>query len=134
MCIILDANCQSDFLNHHGDMEPLHKWINKNGKIAYSTTDQFAQEMTQKFREKLKTLRQSGKAKHIAPKEVQAKQKTLTYLVSNDGHIIALALVANVKVLVSKDQNLHEDFKRHVNGSIYQKASHKRLLEEDLCP
>jgi len=54
---------------------------------------------------------------------------------SNDKHIIALAKVSEVNVLVSLDKDLHKDFKKLIkDGKVYQKANHKRILHNDLCP
>ena len=37
MCMILDSNRWADFLNRKEDMEPIHKWLEKqNGKLVYS--------------------------------------------------------------------------------------------------
>ena len=55
-------------------------------------------------------------------------------LLSNDSHIIALALVAEVKLLVSADKDLHHDFKEIVGGKVYQNKRHKHLLRRDTCP
>ena len=68
--------------------------------------------------------------------------------VSDDPHIIALAMVANVKVLVvervyddprrpegrGRDSDLQEDFKNIVGGRVYQTKRHSRLLRKDTCP
>lgn len=54
---------------------------------------------------------------------------------SDDPHIIALALIAGVKVLVSKDNKLIADFKGHVSrGKVYKTKSHRHLLTKDTCP
>ncbi len=135
MCIIVDANLQGSFMNRHPDMVPVHDWIkNKGGKIAHSYTDEFEKETTESFRTELSKLSRRGRVKLISPKQVQKQQNTLTNLQSNDPHIIALALVAKAKVLITNDKNLEKDFKRHVRGSIYHNKSHKPLLKKDLCP
>ena len=48
--------------------------------------------------------------------------------------IVALAMVAGVNVLVSRDKDLHDDFKRIVNGKVFQNEKHKHLLRRDTCP
>ena len=87
----------------------------------------------------IKLLRQSGQLKEIPPQEVEAKENELNRIDtirSDDPHIIALAIIANVKVLVSNDRTLHEDFKNRnlVGGRVYQTKSHSRLLRKDTCP
>ena len=65
---------------------------------------------------------------------------------SNDEHIIALALIAKVKVLVSYaeyesgrkgDSDLFDDFrdKNLVGGRVYTRKAHaRRMLTKDTCP
>lgn len=65
---------------------------------------------------------------------VDREEKTLGKIKSNDPHLLALAIASRVRVLVSRDTNLGEDFKRLTSGSIYKNASHQRLLTRDLCP
>ena len=84
-------------------------------------------------------LQRRNKLKEIPPQEVESKENELNRtgaIRSNDPHIIALAIIANVKVLVSNDRRLHEDFKNRnlVGGSVYQTKSHSRLLRKDTCP
>ena len=135
MCIILDANCQSDFVNRHDDMKPIHNWIdNRGGRIAYSATGRFQEESTGIFIKKLRELSRAGKTKLIDSGKVEEKQHALPELESDDSHIIAMALVANVKILVSRDEALHKDFKNIARGKVYQNAGHKRLLKPDTCP
>ncbi len=136
MCIIVDANLQSRFMNKEDcGMKPVHDWIKKNGsKIAHSYTPKFRKETIESFKKELIILHQGGRLKLIAPKEVQKQQKNLTNLQSDDPHIIALALAAKVKVLITNDRNLEKDFKQHVGGKIYHNEDHKHLLKKDLCP
>ena len=140
MCIILDANCFHKLLDpENQDMLPVRKWLdNKNGKIAFSSTKKFEEEWIKgKMEKQLKTWRRGDKIKLADKKEVEKKTNELQGKIqSNDPHIIALAMVAGVKVLISEDQNLHKDFgnKSLVGGRIYQNKGHERLLRPDLCP
>ncbi len=86
------------------------------------------------MRERLVEYRQAGRLIEVDPHEVDAAEGELTGLSSNDAHIVALAVVAGVKVLVSRDRDLHDDFKRIVNGRVYQNEKHKHLLRRDTCP
>lgn len=140
MCIILDANCFHKLLDpENQDMLPVRKWLdNKNGKIVFSPTKKMEEEwMKRKMEKQLKTWRSKGKIKLADKTKVDKKSNELQRKIkSNDPHIIALAMVAGVKVLISEDQNLHEDFKNKslVGGSIYQNKDHEHLLRADLCP
>ena len=136
MCLILDANKYADFLDSNNeDMRLVREWIRRgNGKIAYSPTQKFERESNEKIRERFAEYREAGRMKLIDKEKVQSEQKTLPNLKSNDNHIIALALAAGIKLLVSADQKLHVDFKQIVGGKVYQNKQHKGLLTQDLCP
>ena len=142
MCIVVDANMFGAFKDPANEnMESVWNWLRKkNGKIAYSNTKKFEEEWERGGMTSLiKLLRQSGQLKEIPPQEVEAKENELNRIDtirSDDPHIIALAIIANVKVLVSNDRTLHEDFKNRnlVGGRVYQTKSHSRLLRKDTCP
>ena len=56
--------------------------------------------------------RRDTSSKKYSAQEVQEKADELEDRIeSDDPHIIALAIVADVKVLISNDRRLHEDFK-----------------------
>ncbi len=135
MCLILDANKYGDFLNpKNEDMRPVRKWIEEKGKIAYSPTNRFENELTAGMKEQFVQYREAGKIKSFNRNKVENRQHALSHLTSNDPHIIALALVANVYLLVSGDKDLHEDFKKTIpNGKIYQNRNHKKLLSRNSC-
>ena len=117
MCIVVDANMFGAFRDRTDEnMESVWNWLRKkNGKIAYSNTKKFEDEWVRGgVTGLIKLLRQSGQLKEIPSQEVEAKENELNRtgtIRSNDPHIIALAIIANVKVLVSNDRRLHEDFK-----------------------
>lgn len=120
-------------------MKPVRDWLqNKNGKIAYSSTQKFRNEWKGKER-RLEEWSRAGKLKRANRQKVEDeidKLMSRRILESNDEHIIALAIVAKVKVLISHDRKLHTDFKntKLVGGSVYQEPSHKHLLRPDMCP
>ena len=140
MCAILDANMFGEFKNQSNeDMQPVWNWLEqKNGKIAYTNTRKFEEEWERGgLTDLIQQLQRTGKLKEIPARDVRQKENELKgQIESDDEHIIALAMVANVKVLVSKDEKLHQDFKNRnlVGGKIYQTASHKHLLTKDTCP
>ena len=60
-------------------------------------------------------------------------------IMSNDEHIIALALIARIKVLISYregDRDLFDDFrdKNLVGGKVYTRKAHAHMLTKDTCP
>ena len=141
MCMILDSNMFGEFLKpKNEDMKPIYQWLNtKNGKIIYSNIPQLETEIqkSEKMIKKFQSLKESNQAKLIDKKDVNKSIKKIQRkfsLQSNDSHIIALADASQTKLLCSKDKKLHEDFTSIIKGNIYQKASHKHLLTNDICP
>ena len=141
MCIILDANMFSQFTKGttDEDMIPLRDWVYKGtGKIAYANTPKFRAEWRASRGHALRRqLDRRGKLKSVPDGDVLQKQNELKgQIKSDDPHLIALAIVANVKVSVSKDKALHQDFKNRqleIGGKVYQDKKHARLLTKDLC-
>ena len=179
MCIILDANSFGKFNDKSDeDTKPVRKWVyGEYGKIVYSDTERFrnewkgggeqlARELLQNqearpasstkigWQEAVGRLRRRDKFRLIRAADVQTKAEALEQtgiLRSDDPHIIALAMLANVKVLVVQrlpdtpssrgrrgprgaDPKLQKDFKNLVGGSVYITRSHQHLLDKDTCP
>ena len=139
MCVILDANCIGDFNDSaNEDMKPVRQWLErKNSKIVYSDTEKFRREWDKGGGYRLRReLQRRNKLKLVSVQDVEERENELSgRVVSDDEHIIALALTAQAKVLVSSDRKLIRDFKDHVTqGRVYQTKGHKRLLKNDLCP
>ena len=144
MCIIVDTNTFHKFKNPDDeDMEPVWTWLEKrDGKIAYSDIEKLEEEWDNGGMQYLRNrLRQRGKLKIVSPQDVEEKADELRgEIASNDEHIIALALIAEVKVLVSYregDRDLFTDFKNRglVGGKVYTRKAHaRRMLTRDTCP
>ena len=141
MCIIVDSNMLGRVFPkkkpRDEDMQPVWDWLqNKNGKIVYSNSDKFTQEYGKAKIREMEKLKEAGQAKLVS-KGVAEKEKELEDRIqSDDPHILALALVARVKVLISSDKTLHADFTNPVlirHGKVYQNKEHARLLTADLC-
>ena len=136
MCIIIDANKIGEFLDaNNDDMEPVRVWLSQFGKIVYSVSGSSKEEREQyqSFPHKFREYSRANKLVRVNPSDVEEEIKNLPELKSNDQHIVALAKLKNVKVLVSGDKKLHDDFKEIVGGKIYQTKEHKHLLTSDLC-
>ena len=140
MCIILDASVFSDYVKDVPDMRPVRGWLegkkgsSRRGKLAYSPTKKFQDEVRKhRFRNKLVELQRAGLLKEVPAARVTEVKNKLPKLRSNDPHVVALAIAARVTVLVSRDQDLHEDFKTLAGGKVYQKATHRHLLKPDMC-
>ncbi len=138
MCMILDINMWPDFFNKTIAMQSVHKWLEKkNGKLVYSNHELFQKELTQNQRTALQEYSRKGQARLVPKKQVEQKITSLradNTFKSNDIHILGLAKAVRVKVLCTKDKDLHYDFKHILHGHIYQNASHQHLLTKDTCP
>ncbi len=143
MCVIVDTNTFHKFKNPDDeDMEPVWTWLEKrDGKIAYADIEKLEEEWNRGGMQNLRNrLRQRGKLKVVSPQDVEEKAGELTGMISSDDeHIIALALVAGVKVLISYregDGDLFTDFKNRqlVGGKVYTRKTHARMLTKDTCP
>lgn len=154
MCIILDANCFSDFKDHvNEDLKPVRNWVYaRGGKIAYSPTARIESEWQKGGMEIFRDLSRANCLKEVPEVEVLKKQEELEgKLESNDAHILALAIISKSRVLVVQhqpneplkggrrraigaDTDLQKDFKRLTQGKVYVTSKHKRLLTRDLCP
>ena len=139
MCVILDANGLGQYKDpNNAEMQPVRDWLRRSGKIVYSDTDKFREEWARGGGHNLRReLQRRNRLKLVSVRDVRQKENELKgNIESDDEHIIALAMVANVKVLVSNDTALHRDFKNRdlVGGKVYQTARHKHLLPRDTCP
>ncbi len=142
MCIILDTNTFGKFRNPNDeDMAPVWKWLdNRNGKIVYANTKKFEDEWERGGMSHLRDqMMRAGQLKLVSEGVQEKADELAAEIVSNDAHIIALALIAGVNVLVSYregDRNLFADFKNRqlVGGRVYTRKSHEHLLTRDTCP
>lgn len=140
MCVILDVNLIGRFKKNpvDEDMKPVHQWLeSKNGKIVYSDTEKFRKEWDEGGGYALRRqLQRRDKLRLVSDQDVQEKENELKdEIKSDDPHIIALARIAQVKVLVSNDNKLIGDFKENISqGKVYKTKSHRHLLTKDTCP
>ena len=142
MCVILDTNTFGKFKDSTDkDMAPVWKWLdNRNGKIVYANTKKFENEWERGGMSHLRDqMMRAGQLKLVSEGVQEKTDELKGKIVSNDEHIIALALIAEVKVLVSYregDRNLFDDFKDKnlVGGKVYTRKQHTHLLTKDMCP
>jgi hypothetical protein len=143
MCVILDTNTFHKFKNPTDeDMAPVWKWLdNRNGKIVYANTKKFEDEWKRGGMNHLRDqMMRAGQLKLVSEGVQEKADELKGKIASNDEHIIALALIASVKVLVSYregDRDLFDDFrdKNLVGGRVYTRKAHaQRMLRKDTCP
>lgn len=138
MCMIIDANAAHEIASApvHQDARPVLRWLtSKRGALALGgkLTDELYRTP---FRRLLVEFTRSGVAKtyrnqHLSEMEDQVgKSKPC---ISDDLHIIALALVSGARILYSRDEKLHVDFRspaviNNPRGHVYSSVNHTHLL------
>jgi hypothetical protein len=86
--------------------------------------------------ELLRELKLAGRLKEYGSEVIDSEASAVDHLIiSNDRHIIGLALASQGRLLYSHDQPLTEDFTNQLvlknpRGKVYKYASHRRLLDE----
>lgn len=140
MCLIIDANCAAETLTSSPStaFAPVMSAIlHKNAVMAMG-----GKKLREEYQRLAKVWRfivlldRAGKVAVCSDAAVDALHEELQnsgLLQSDDPHIIALAKVSGARLLCSKDQNLHKDFRSAKlisgpRGSVYQNESHAPLL------
>ena len=136
MCLIVDNNLASDFFcGSVADLAPLKNAVLDSTCCLYYgghlSREYFRSE---KVKRMIRQLDQAGRAKAIPDAAVDARTEAVaSQCVSDDPHIIALALESGARLLCSRDQALHTDFTNPqlINtprGHVYQNAAHEHLI------
>ena len=143
MCIIVDANRLGAFLANpvDADAAPVRDWLDRGGRIVYSTGGAFAREVGSRARASLRGYFQAGKATRVPAARFAADERSLRAdadLQSDDAHVLALARAARVRLLYTGDRNLMADFtnKKFIDrprGKIYSSAANADLLTRSAC-
>ncbi len=143
MCLIVDVNVVREVFSdtEEPDFADVRNalFLSKSPvvKIVYGGLLREEYLRLEEVRRALVILDRAGRTHKISDADVEAETiavETLSLCVSNDTHIIALARVAGVRLLCSRDKALHTDFnnKKLVDsprGKVYQNASHKHLIK-----
>ena len=143
MCIIVDANRLGAFLADPPgeDAAPLRAWLNRGGRIVYSTGGVFAKEVGHAARERLRTWVRRDMATLVSADRFADDEHRLRAdpdLRSDDPHVLALAREAKVRLLHTGDADLTADFKNRKfidrpRGKVYSSAANARLLATTRC-
>lgn len=139
MCMILDANRCGDFINYNEDMSPVRKWIDKGiHRLIYSNQEKIKNELydNRRMKKYLEDRVRFGQARRIEKEKVERAMQdieTKYSLISDDPHILGLAIASGAKLLCTQDEDLEKDFKRIVRGSIYKNKKHTHLLTDKIC-
>jgi len=147
LCIIVDANVAHKLLPENDDndgMLVLRKIGDGALKIAIggkNTEELYKCGQKNQLKSWLVEQVRRGNAKMVRQEIIEKHQEHLLKkqcCVSDDEHVIALALAAKCRVLFTKDANLIKDFKngkilKKPRGSIYSTGDHRHLLEYPPC-
>ncbi len=141
MCLIVDANVAKEVFSdtEESDFVELRKaLLSKSPIVGVVYGGLLREELLRiaEVRRALVSLDRLGPVRQVSDAEVSQETSTvegLALCVSNDVHIIALARVAEVRLLCSRDQALHTDFTnaeliKSPRGEVYQNASHQHLI------
>lgn len=138
MCLIIDANVIAEVLQK----EPKDEYLPvKSAMVQRKAVGIYGGKLRREY-EKVAKLRQlileydrQGMLRRVGDAEVDkatnvfAKDRRLK---SDDPHVLGLAKVANVRLLVSHDHDLHIDFTNpdlmSPAGRVYQDKSHQHLI------
>lgn len=137
MCLIIDANCISEFLGNSPAAKPVAQWLMKRtSKLALGGS-----KLSGEYRKCgrilliLKELQARGQIHKCSDDLVDMKEAEIDgNIKSDDPHIIAIAILSGARLLYSHDQLLHMDFSRLApKGKIYQSENHAHLLQSAPC-
>jgi len=143
VCLILDVNILHEvFPSPSADHVAVNKALtNLRATMVYGGELRREYQRAGWFRPFLRRLDQQGSAKVVPDQEVDAQTEEIRLAGgyrSDDPHILALAIVAKVRLLCTDDDNLSTDFKdrqliNNPRGNVYRRASHEHLLRKH-CP
>ena len=152
MCIIIDTNKLGRFLSvekeeKHEDDKPIYEWLSDGGgSLVYSTHGKFGRELERlgsKARKALEDMGSRGEARLVRDDRLPEVENTLregNECVSDDYHILALAICSHARVLHTDDNDLKKDFKNRMiiqgrKGKIYSRSSkrNRKLLSASAC-
>ena len=138
MCMIVDANVLGMFLlqRENPDIAPIYEWLQCGwGSIVYSTGGKFKTDIDAQNQRRLLELARAGRARQVPWDRVEQHEVEFGNIRSNDPHILALARVAGVRLLYTRDGKLRADFKdrKFIDGAIYRDRQDAGLLTEDAC-
>lgn len=138
MCLIVDSNSVCDvFLSPKPRFKELNAAIFAGkAKLVYGGELAREYQRIHAFWRLLYRLEEKGSARPVADTRVDTETRRIRQsglCVSDDPHIVALARVAQVRLLCSTDNRLCTDFKNRCllsrpRGRVYRNSSHRALL------
>jgi predicted nucleic acid-binding protein len=140
MCIIIDVNVSSEFSGNTEDARVVLKHV-VTKKLKIVTGGHLKREWSRtQLRKLLLEFVRSGRVVDYSDEQIAEGLRKLPMgeVRSNDHHILGLARISGARILYSRDQLLHVDFKNQrlipgERGKIYQGSVHERVLSEVEC-
>jgi hypothetical protein len=141
MCIIVDANSARDLSAPTADGKPVLKWL-LTGKGGLIVGGLLKRELVRAgLQSTMVALSRAGRLRNLDDgkvSDVAAQICAGKKCLSNDPHVLAVAIVSGCRLFFTKDKDLHKDIKNkeilNPSASIYTSQSHKHLLTECRCP
>lgn len=146
MCLIVDANVAAQVLlgPADADLQPVREALfGKKPHAVMVHGGHLTEEYLRigELRRRLIEMDRSGRARVLPPVEVARETARLVesgVCLSNDQHVLAVAVVGLVRLLCSRDSALGRDFKNSAiinkpRGKVYKTARNKALLLRH-CP
>ncbi|MBF0474986.1 MAG: PIN domain-containing protein [Deltaproteobacteria bacterium] len=140
MCLIIDVNIAPQIFPEVKlpDFKPIYDAISKKrARLVYGGQLTKEYEKLHIFWEYLDELDRAGKTRQVPDEEVDSKTQELNTAgrcMSNDAHIIALALIGKVRLLCSSDEDLEKDFTNrellNPRGKVFKYKRHSKLIWE----
>ena len=137
MCLIVDANVAGQFLGQKG---PVLDWLlGKRGNPRLVAAGKLREELArhETVKRVLVLLDRAGRLRSAATDDIRRAEHRLQaggHCISNDHHILALAIISGARTLATLDRHLARDFKNarivsNPRGSIYSDPeAHGHLL------
>jgi len=140
MCLILDSDIvHKVFPSPSADFKAIHLALTSGrAKCVYGGGLTREYEKIASFKRFLRLLDQQGAAKQFPDSSVDSEAQRLEasgLCVSNDFHILGLAIVSKARLVCSDDKRLATDCTNpsilsNPRGNIYKYAAHSHLIKE----
>ena len=145
MCLIIDSDRFFNVLSEpvSEDFRPIVNWLRRRrGKLIYSFSGKYGNELNDNAKIRLAQYKTAGYAESVDENKLSEYTEEVSKnpsLVSNDAHIIALALISGARLLFTGDSDLMDDFRNRKvltgkkRGKIYSGSQNAKLLESYKC-
>ncbi|MBI5723073.1 MAG: hypothetical protein HZA50_03865 [Planctomycetes bacterium] len=144
MCLIIDTSLSAMIFQTPTPKEfsPILKWLNsRKGQLVIGGKNRKEICKVGKALENIAKWKEAGGIiREFSDNKVEAEEKSLPKIRSNDPHVIALARISRARTLCAEDKELEADFTNtkiipSPQGMIYKNENHAHLLKHTQgCP